>query len=254
MGCGCKTTDAADYLSCNGSPVAYSEADVSPYAHRVGAAAGWQLCLVVACLRVNRIIYYKQSPGDCGGPTAAQGSVTLAASRAAGGAASAAGGLASSGIFAAGSTALAATGIGAVVVGIGALITGIIGAHHAQAVATEQATLCDLSNKWGQLAAALEQGIVNGQYNLQDANTGLAQAVAQLDAGIAHIVKECNAACGYRKVLKALQIFNKERVFPSLVPKATPGFLNNLGTSTSVLPKAALIGGAAVAAKVLLFA
>lgn len=254
MGCGCKSPSGADYLTCNGVSTVYTEAEVSPYAHRVGALIGDQLCLIVACLRINRIIYYKQSPGDCGSPTSGL-STTLAVSKGLSGGSSAAGAV--GGLATAGSSfALAATGIG-IVVGIGALITGIIGAHHAAAVATEQATLCDLSNKWAQYASAVEQGVASGQYNLQDANTNLASAIQQLDAGIQHIYKSCNAACYYRKVLQALLIFNKEKVYPSLVPKPVAGgILGNLGKGlgTSTFPKVALLGGAAVAAKVLLFA
>lgn len=205
----------------------YDEAVVSVYADRVGAQGGtnnWIRCLAIICLRLNRLPYAKKTPGDCGTATGVQGNMAL--------------GL--------GVTALK-TGLSAVPI-IGGLLASLSSfipfAHHAQAVANEQATLCDVSVNWAGFSSAMEQALRSKQIGLQDAVTRLDQFAAQLKAELATISNSAqkNAGYGYSKAVDALVLFDKEAVYPSLVP----GVLSSLSGSRAGV--GALAVGAGVAA------
>jgi len=197
------TSDA--FLSCVGVPPRFSEAQVSTYADRVGAAgAPWIRPLAINALRANRLIYWKNTPGgytgDCGKTT----------------------GLAPSG------TQQTATILGqvaisdpepfsAAIASFASRILGIFGGAHAKAVVNEQATLCDVANAYDQFADAMERALASGQIPLQDAIQQYGRVRDSLAAELSHIEKQYNAAYGYHKALDALYLFNTEVVYPSLL-------------------------------------
>ena len=215
MGCVCTTPD--QYVACASLPVRFSQADVEAYAHRVGAQGGkdnWVFCYVVACLRVNRIIYWRNEPGDCGGQTGGRSGAAVG--------------------FGVASAGLAATGAGAPLAFVTTLLGGIF-QHHAQAVKREQDTLCDVFTAFNSFADAAEANLQSGQWSVADADNALSQVHDQLTAEAGSIAHQFNAAYGVVKALDALQVFNSEKVFQErqgLLGSA----LNSLGSA---------VGGAA---------
>lgn len=225
------TCTADQALSCDpGLSPRYTEAQVSTYADRAGASgAPWIRPLAITCLRVNRIIYWKNTPGgltgDCGQTTASGSNVGRAVIGVAGGAAAP---------FTFGLSSLFAS------------ILGIFGGAHAAAVRTEQQTLCGVAIQYNQFADAIEQAIAAGQVPLQDALVKLNSVMSSLDSGLASIEKPYNAPYGYRRALKALGLFNQEVVYPSLVPGLASKALHAIESPTGILAA----GGAVLAAKV----
>jgi hypothetical protein len=209
MSCGCSSTSDA-YLACAGATPIFSEAQVAQYANRVGGQGGtgnWVYCYVVACLRVNRIIYWKQSPGDCTGGT--------------------------SGVYSPSATTQVGAGVtGALsklasadkepitgaILSVASQVFNIFGQAHAQAVATEQGDLCQAFIDYNSFASQVEAGIAQGALGIQDAIVALNGVVNQVIARVETIEKPVNAAYGVHKALSALALFNKEMIYPSLVP------------------------------------
>lgn len=250
------TCTADQALSCDpGLAPRYTEAQVSTYADRAGASgAPWIRPMAITFLRVNRVIYWKNTPqnlvGDCDQNSAPNGLPTgIKASQL--------------GITGVGTVAGIATGIGgagASIAGIGAAALGAaaagaglvlipimaIFAHHAQAVQTEQQTLCQVAIQYDQFADAIEQAIASGQVPLQDALAKLNSVLSSIDSGLASIEKPYNAPYGYRRAVKALGLFNAEVVYPSLVPGIASKALGAIESPSGVLAA----GGAVLAAKV----
>ena len=230
MACNTSLPDTSAYLGCVGVQPRYTEAQVSTYADRAGASgAPWIRPLAIAFLRVNRVIYWKNTPnglvGDCGQATASGSNVGLAAAGVAGGVAAP---------FTFGLSSFFTS------------ILGIFGGAHAAAVRTEQQTLCDVAVQYDGFADAIEQGIASGQVPLQDALTKLNSVLSSLDSGLASIEKPYNAPYGYRRAIKALGLFNTEVVYPSLVPGIASKALGAIESPSGVLAA----GGAVLAAKV----
>lgn len=209
MGCGCQagtgTWDA--YLSCGAvapQPLA-PDSVLQQYAAQAGArSSDFTLCYAVAVLKSRRLIYWKASPGDCGSAGIALSGTTqieAAVGGSLGSAASVDPEPISKGILA----------------GLSAIFGGFTAAH-AQAVATEQSTLCKVTTSYNQIAQQLEQAVKTGALTPDQAATILAQVCAQLDPVLASIYKSCNFSCGFRIALKALQQYNADIVFPALAP------------------------------------
>ena len=242
MACNTSLPDTTAYLGCVGVQPRYTEAQVSTYADRAGASgAPWIRPLAIAFLRVNRVIYWKNTPnglvGDCGtlqtqGISGAQiGGIGISAGTQV--------------------ASIALKGVQAVpiigsIVGFADAIFGIFGGAHAAAVRTEQATLCDVAIQYDQFADAIEQAIASGQMPLQDALGKLNSIINSLDSGLASIEKPYNAPYGYRRAVKALGLFNTEVVYPSLVPGIASKALGAIESPSGVLAA----GGAVLAAKV----
>jgi hypothetical protein len=123
-------------------------------------------------------------------------------------------------------------------------------AHHAQAKANEQGTICDVSNNWAGFASAIEQALQQKQIALQDAIVKLNQFHQGFTTSLLAIAKPINAGYGYLKALDALALFNKEVVYPSLVPGVVSSIFgpSALGSKTGV--GALAIGGGVAAAKI----
>jgi hypothetical protein len=230
MACGCSQAGAGGapgagtaYAKCAIQTLRFNESQVSNYADRVGAQGGtnnWVRCYVIACLVSNRIIYYKQSPNDCGLATAPPSNLNAQ--------------LAQAGAR----TALSAVPI--VGNALAALVSALPFAHHAQAVETEQTTLCNSSSSWNQFADQIEQALAGGTIGLQDATTKMQQVVASLKGYTQKVVNGINAGYGVEKALDALALFNAEVVYPSLVPGVASSIL---GTSSPLAAVTAPVTG-----------
>ena len=221
----CPPTSSDAYLSCVGVQPRFTEEQVSTYADRAGASgADWIRPMTIAFLRVNRVIYWKNSPsglvGDCGGATNTNSGTIVAAK------------------------------VSSQIPILGGLISGILGIFggaHAQAVINEQATLCNVAVQYDQFADAMEQALAQGKIPLQDALTQLKSVTDSLEQGLASIEKKYNAPYGYNRAVNALALFNKEVVYPSLVPGAVGSALNTLTSPSGLL----IAGGGLLGAKVL---
>lgn len=234
----CPTTTPQAYAQCAGAPIVLSESQVATFADRVGASGGsnnWVHTYTVACLLANRLIYWKVSPGDCGTATKIQPSIG--------------GAVAQQYVAGALSTIPIAGGL------LSMLSQFLPFQHHAQAVATEQSTLCDVALNWNGFCNAIEYALQSGQIPLQDAIQRMQTESATLQAEANTIVNgKINAAYGVVKALKAMTILNAEMIYPSLVPSVVPGpvsgALSSLGSMLGLTGNANVPQGALSAAGV----
>jgi hypothetical protein len=233
MGCKCQTS--IDYANCNQAAVQQlvDDATITRYAASAGAkSSDWTLCVVKSFLYARRLIYSKVSPGDCG--TQSYGQLSSPGSFAAiglGGAAQVDPEPISKGIL---------SGL--------ASITGIFGAHHAQAVITEEDTICKVSSYLNSSLASLENAVKAGNVSPDSASQILSQVGGQLDPLLGQIAKPCNAACGFRIGIRALVSFMTDIGFPLLAPSslsdalfsqpvlASPGAPGTYGSAGSTTP------------------
>lgn len=165
-----------------------------------GSPSDW-LAVATASLIARGIIYFKNVPGDCGSPT----QVDLSNASAAGEVGQAALGIASM--------------AGASLPGIGVAISLIQGifAHHAQAVATEQKTICAVAGVINQVFAYYDKQVRNGSISPSSAYTGMQTFLSQVDEQLATIYQSCNASCVYRGILAAHADF-VESYYPAIAP------------------------------------
>lgn len=207
MSCGCSSTPLA-YLQCAGVPVAPPIVDdntLVTLAAQAGAkSSDFTMCLAVAELKARRMIYWKVSPGDCGSNNFYYTSTTSAEAQ---------------GLKLLGSaTSLDPEPISkAILSGIDAIFGGFLAAH-AQAVQTEEQTLCKVAITFNQAITQLEKAVATGQVSAADASAFLQGQASQLDEVMATIYKVCNAACGYRIGMRALVAFYSAYVFKALSP------------------------------------
>lgn len=242
---------ATNWLQCLKLPIRdIDPSDVRAYAQRAGPTdlkfPGDQLCAIMTSLLYGRILYYKNTFGDC--PQKSNISLGLP------GTLTKYGGLGVTGVGAASAISLASTGgagIGASAAGSGAAlgglpavvgtaatvvglaliplaIWGVISAHHKIAVAREQATICDFAQAYNEWEDAIEIGLQNGYTTVVDAKNAVPQMEAQLIAGLQAIRQECNAACYMQKSLRALNLYAVEKLYDKLGARSA--------SSTSSLP------------------
>jgi hypothetical protein len=193
-----------------------------------------------ACLIARGIIYFKNNPGDCGTPTQIQPSTTTQIEQGA----------------AAGISSMA----GSVLPGIGPFlnaIVGILGQAHTQAVATEQATICQVAGVINQVFAYYDTLVATGKLDPSDAYTGMQAFLNQANEQLQAIEKTCNAACVYQGILKAHAAFC-QIYYPAIspisvsphAPGAAPSSLGNVPGGTiqvgGALPTLTGIGGQAI--------
>ncbi len=215
------------YLACSSAQAIFTEDQVAQYANRAGAQGGtgnWVYCYVVACLRVNRIIYYKATPGDCTGGSSGVYSPSTETK-------------ASAALAQAASTD--AEPISRAVLQIGGSIFGIFGQAHIAAVANEQTTLCQAAIDYNSFASYVESGLQNGAKPLQDALASLPQVIGQIETRIAGIEMPVNAAYGVHKALDALALMNKEFIYPSLVNTPSLSVVTTPGAAPVAIPGSA---------------
>jgi hypothetical protein len=166
----------------------------------------------VACQIARHVIYFKKVPGDCPlqssysfGPGAvvskAGGFAALGASSVAAGATLAAGG---TGAVAAGGTAAAgiatAAATAATVIGLAVLpftVWAAFTAHHAAAVAKEQANICEIISAVNPSFDQLDAAVQAGQISAQAYIAALEQLRLQAKNALKNsgVYQNCNAAC-----------------------------------------------------------
>lgn len=196
-------------------PTRYTLAQVTPYVHRAGAV-DWAVCYVTAVLQVNRIIYggnYPISTADLMGSACDLGQGHCEGQ----GVSNTSGSLENLGLK---------VGLSAIPI-VGGLLAGLSGmlgiGAHAKNLATEYATLCGVAAAWNAWADSQETMIKNGKLPLQDAITQLQSAH---DTMVGHVRNQEKATNGYKGMhyaLDALLYFNKEIVYPSLIPSMLSG-------------------------------
>jgi hypothetical protein len=76
-------------------------------------------------------------------------------------------------------------------------------AHHAQAVANEQNTICNVSNYFNTAKSQIDQAVRSGNISPDEGVTYLIQVANQAKLGLASIEQTCNAACYYRGFVQA---------------------------------------------------
>jgi hypothetical protein len=238
--CTCGTgKTGVDYQTCTGAAAQrlpnVPDSVLMNYAASAGAtSSNPSMCAVTAFLIARRLIYYKCSPGDCGAPGFALTNTGASITK---------------GIVA-GSSAAATVDpepiSKAILTGI-ADVVGVFGQAHANAVATEQTTICGVSVNYNSAVQGLEQAVEQGVMLPSQAASVLDQITAQLDAVLAGLAKPCNASCIFRIGLRALNQYFDEQVFAALAPSvdipgitpilapppiasaATPGTTGNTG-------------------------
>lgn len=138
---------------------------------------GW---LTEACLRTRAVLYYKNQPGDCGSPSQPNtGASDIEAGAQIGGA--------------------IASSFGAAIPGLGSiisLITSIFEAH-AQAVATEQATLCQVSGQATQGIKAIDAAVIAGKITPAQGLQAMQQLSQICASGLSKIAKNSTDAANY---------------------------------------------------------
>ena len=141
---------------------------------------------IEACLRYRGILYGQKQTGDCGSAVRQTPNSTMLAS----------GGLRSA-------ASVDPEPISGSILAGAAFLTGIFGAHHAQAVKTEQATLCDVTNKANAAIPQIDSMVASGQISAQDGISFMDNSMQQLIGECGKIRKDCNAACVISSALQA---------------------------------------------------
>jgi hypothetical protein len=212
---GCATLSAQVYEDC-GAPAQglakYNALDPNSAAIKAAVASSKPpkapnsyLNVCEAMLRSGGMIYYKNSPGDCGAPGKVPGFGSGQIAGLSGQAASGVvGGLGVAGIIG-----------GAATLGISAAVAVSVGAieqiisHHAAAVADEQGTLCSVVAYFNQAKFAIDGAVRAGQISPDQAVSYLTQVANQVQSGLASIEQTCNAACVYGGVAQAFMNFSR---------------------------------------------
>jgi len=229
------------------------------YADRVGARQGPRSAdvnnFILAVLATNRMTYCHSKQDDCGPAVQPKLGTGAAVLKFGGLATGTAAGLGSAGLAPLAAGTAAAGVIGAATLGLGLIAVPLLAifAHHSAAVANEQNTICAVSTAWNGFADVVEQKIPSGTLAVQDALTALQTYYSQLRNGLQGITHGTNAGYYFTKALDALQIWNKEVVFPSLNPSAAiaPGGQASTPGASSSTGKTALLAGAVIGAKLL---
>ena len=205
-----------DYQTCTGAAAQrlpnVPDSVLMNYAATAGAtSSNFSMCGATACLIARRLIYYKCTAGDCGAPgfavtnpgAAITAGVTKGASAAA--------------------IADPEPISKAILTGMAAIFGGFTSAH-AAAVQTEQETLCSVSVNYNSAVQGLEQAVEQGVMLPAQAASVLDQISLQLDNVLAALAKPCNASCGFRIYIKALNLYFDDQVFSALAPSVNiPG-------------------------------
>lgn len=159
-----------------------------------------------AFLIMRGIIYWRSVPGDCGNPGASLDFSNVQITKDAGEIASG---------IAGGIGAIA----GAALPGIGIAVQAItqIFAHHDQAVANEQNTICQVAGVMNQVFPYYDSLVRNGQISPGTGVQGVQNFIAQVTAKLQTIYKSCNASCVYISFLQAHSDFLTV-YYPAIAP------------------------------------
>jgi hypothetical protein len=227
---GCDSSSAQAYESCGapaqglysypGGTGGFPGFDDNQYAivARRNKPAGAPASFAAVCeamLRARGIIYWKNNPGDCPAPVGASGFGSGQIVGLSGHAASGIlGGLGAAGVLSGPATLGIGTAVSLAVAGI----TDIF-AHHAQAVANEQSTICQVAGYFNPLVKQLDSAVATGQISPSQGISYMQQICQQAASGLAGIMKSCNAACVYQGVLRAFADL-ASYFYPAIAPAA----------------------------------
>lgn len=236
--CSCAPPNTGDiYAACASVPFAPPVVDDSTLLN-IAAGAGarssdFTMCLAMAFLKTRRMIYWRVTPGDCGtknidvsGLTATEANLE-----------SLGGGIGAK-LLAVPDPTMVTKAAGAILTGLSSIF-GVFTQAHIQAVQTEETTLCQVSIKYNGTMQEIENAVAAGRLSPDNANAFMDELQQQLDPVLTSIAKKCcgqgscDAACGFRIALRALQTFNKKYVFPALAP-----VISFLGPVTSLFTPA----------------
>jgi hypothetical protein len=171
-----------------------------------------------ANLRARGLIYMKKTPGDCGSSLVKSGVgsgqiVGLSGTAASG----VIGGLGAAGAISGVATLGIGTAISMAVAGIEAVF-----AHHAQAVANEQSTICAVANYFNPLMQQVDRAVISGSISPDQGIAYIKQICQQAINGLQTIYKKCNAACYFIGYLKAHADLVSS-LYPAISPAPTMG-------------------------------
>jgi hypothetical protein len=175
-----------------------------------------------AMVRAGGLCYFKTNPGDCGSPSALPGITSGQIAGLSGSAASGVvGGLGAAGIIGGAATLGISAAISVAVAGI----EGIF-AHHAQAVANEQSTICSVMNYFNPAKHAVDAAVASGQITPDEGITYFIQVANQAKNGLQGIMKSCNAACWYVGFVQAFINYARtwyDFIAPPFIAAQAPG-------------------------------
>jgi hypothetical protein len=210
---GCSTASVQAYEDCGASAqglLPYDATDINTKAIQAavasatpnGAPSSFKV-VAEAMLRSGGLIYYKSNPGDCGTPSPIPGiGVPQIAGLSGSAGSGVVGGLGAAGIISGPLT----LGIGAAItVGVGAIEQ--IFAHHSEAVANEQATICAVVNFFNKYKKQIDVAVQTGQISPDQGAQYLIQIANQAQTGLSSIEKTCDAACVYAAICQAFMNF-----------------------------------------------
>lgn len=108
---------------------------------------------------------------------------------------------------------------GAVLPGIGIAVQTIsqIFAHHAEAVANEQKTICSVLAVMNQVIGYYDKQVRAGNLSPSAAYAGMQNFIGQVDEQLSTIEKPCNSACVWTGVLQAHADFCQS-YYPAIAP------------------------------------
>ena len=177
-----------------------------------------QIYELQACIIMRGLVYWHNSPGDCGYPS----QIDFTNSQIAGAAGNLASGIAGM--------------AGATIPGIGAAVQAIqqIFAHHSQAVANEQATLCSVAGVINRVIPYYDNQVRLGYISPSTGYRGVQNFIAQVNAQMQTIFQQCNAACVYMSFLAAhsdFLTFYYPAIAPVQIAAHAPG-----APPTSIIP------------------
>lgn len=164
---------------------------------------------IECCLRARGILYYKSTPGDCALPSKPSGiggvKLGMQIGESSLGTVSA---LGTAGIIGLGG---AATALSVATLGVGLAAVPILAIvqHHQAAVATEQATICQVAEMVNQAIPTIDYQVQQGQASPNDGITLMQYVCQNAIQGLDSIRKTCNAACVYEACLRAHMDFSK---------------------------------------------
>jgi hypothetical protein len=212
----CAATTLTGYYACEapafGSP-AFNPND--PNAGAIQAAVAQSVpagipnasAYKIACeamLRAGRLFYQKSTPGDCGSPSALPGITSGQITGLAGtGASALTGVIGAAGIIGGAATLGITSAISVAVAGIEDIF-----AHHAQAVANEQDTICRVMLYFNGAKQSIDSAVRNAQISSDAGMAYLKQVIQSAKTGLQTIVKTCNAACWYIGYLNAFSNYS----------------------------------------------
>jgi hypothetical protein len=154
-------------------------------------------------LRERILDYAKQTPGDCGEITPLPTDNVTTTFKFAGAGLASATSLATAGVIG-GTAALSVATAG---LGLVALPFFAFRAKHAQAVATEQATLCAVTSQFNAALPAIDSAVGEGKLTAQQGAQTVANLAAESRNVLERIKKDCNAACIFTAYINAHEEF-----------------------------------------------